>query len=278
MNKRDLTTIENIEYCLGKDRLPNLHWQTHIPNSWDIPTRHGEAKLCNSQIANASIRLKEGIIYRFNNLGYRSNFDYHAEELKRKNLILILGDSDTLGRGVEFNHMYSSKISDNYTDYTVINLGIVGLSADGMARIGVQSLLTLGTAVKHVCVLWPVHSNREFVSKNFFCGTNSIDSHVPYKTWYDHIDWISNNYNYQKNHHLLKLTACSIGAGYHELMINRYDKKSPITYQQVTSPATEYSPEFVFTEFTPDTHAAVANWYIRKIDDRPSLYQEVTQS
>lgn len=278
MNPSNLTPVEKIEYSLGKDRLPNLHWKSEIPPSWYIPTRYKESKLCNPNMANSEIRLREGIVYKFNNLGYRSDFDYHVEALKTKNIILMLGDSDTMGRGVEYPDVYSCRISESCRDYLILNLGIVALSADAMARIAAQSISALGSAVKHVCALWPVHSNREFVSKKFLCGTNGIDSYVPYELWYDHIDWVSNNYNYQKNHLLLKLATQSVGAKYHELMINRYDKNSNISYQTVSSPATEYSKEFIFTEFTPDTHQAVANYFIRQINSCPSLYQEITQS
>lgn len=278
MSKHDLSVTEQIEYYLGKDRLPNVHWRPEIPAAWSIVTRPG-MKLCNADMANDVAVLEEGIPYKFNNLGYRSSFNYDVEFLKTQQVILLLGDSDTMGRGVKYHDMYASKIIKGATDYYVLNLGIASLSADGMARIGAQSLLALQSAVKHVCVLWPIMSTREFVSKQFASGIHSVSTHLPYLDWYEHIDWVSNNYNYQKNHILLEQTARAFGAEYHELIVNRYDKNSVIAYQTVSSPATEYSNQAEFTEFTPDSHTAIANYFLRKINNQPSLFEQLkTQS
>lgn len=274
MSKHDLSVTEQIEYYLGKDRLPNVHWRPEIPASWAIATRPG-IKLCNAEMSNAVVVLDEGIPYKFNNLGYRSAFDYDVEFLKTQNVILLLGDSDTMGRGVKYHDMYASKILKDATDYCVLNLGIASASGDAMTRVGIQTMLALTTAVKHVCTLWPILSNREFVSKKFTSGTHTASTHVPYVDWYDHIDWVSNNYNYQKNHIMLMQTAQSFGAQYHELIINRYDKNSNISYQTVRSPATETAKETEFTEFTPESHTAIANYYLRKINNEPSLYQQM---
>lgn len=278
MNNNNLTLAEKIEYYLGKDKLPNLHWKPNIPTAWSIITRPG-IQLCNEHMANTVVTLEEGIPYKFNNLGYRSSFDYDVEFLKDKNVILLLGDSDTMGKGVRYHDMYASKIIKSVDDYYVVNLGIASLSADGMTRIGVQSMLALTSAIKHVCTLWPIHSTREFVSKTFSSGIHTASTHIPYRDWYDHIDWVSNNYNYQKNHILLEQTSKSIGAKYHELLINRHDKKSNVEYQTVISSASEYSHEVEFTEFTPDSHSAIANYFLRKINNQPSLYRQLkTQS
>jgi hypothetical protein len=265
MNKNDLNLVEQIEYYLGKDRLPNLHWAPKIPNAWEITPRPGMG-LCNPQSHNVTLTLSD-IDYQLNNLGYRSNFDFNIDELKSKDIILILGDSDASGRGVTFGDMYSTKMQNN-TDLCVLNLGIPGLSSDGMARVGVQTILALGSSIKHVCVLWPVLSLREFVSKTFKSGTHTHSDNIPYKDWWDHIDWVSNNYNYQKNHLLLEQTTLNAGAMYHELIINRYDTTTPITYTQVDD---------TFTEFTPDSHTAIAQYFLRKVQQQPSIF-ESTQS
>ena len=263
MDKSSLTPEQQIEYYLGKDRLPNLHWELGIPNAWAITPRN-DMQLCNSNAHDITIII-DNIEYRLNNLGYRSNFNFVVNELKNKNIILILGDSDASGRGVNFDSIYSTKIQQA-TDLCVVNLGIPGLSGDGMSRVGVQTLLALGSSVKHVCVLWPVLSLREFVSKKFNSGIHTHSKHVPYEQWWEHIDWVSNNYNYQKNHLLLKQTTLNCGAKYHELIINRYDKTSSITYTEVDN---------MFTEFTPESHTAIANYYLRKINNQPSLFQEM---
>jgi len=278
MNTNNLTPVEKIEYYLGKDSLPNLHWKSTIPTAWSIITRPG-IQLCNEHMANSVVTLEEGIPYKFNNLGYRSSFDYDIEFLKNQNVILLLGDSDTMGRGVRYHDMYSSKIIKGVDNYYVLNLGIASLSADGMCRIGVQTMLALQAAVKHVCVLWPILSTREFVSKKFASGIHTVSTHLPYPDWYNHIDWVSNNYNYQKNHILLEQTTLAMGAKYHELIINRYDKKSNVEYQIVKSPASDYSEEAEFTEFNPNSHTAIANYFLRKINNQPSLFDQLkTQS
>jgi len=269
MDKSALSPEEQIEYYLGKDRLPNLHWQPEIPKAWEILPRLNNPNLCNPSIHNITVTVGDGIEYRFNNLGYRSNFDYNLDELKNKDLILILGDSDAMARGVDYNSMYSSRIQC-LTDLTVVNLGIAGLSPDGMTRIGVQSILGLGSAVKHVCVLWPIFSLREFVSKTYKGGVHKATEDKPYDNWWDHIDWVSNNYNYQKNRILLEQTTKNTGAQYHDLIINWYDKKSPNTYNTMKNGA--------FKAFTVETHNAIGNYFIKKINNQPSLYQQITQS
>lgn len=253
MDKSALSPEEQIEYYLGKDRLPNLHWQAKIPNAWEIPPRTTDMKLCNPSAYNKSV-WADNIEYRLNNLGYRSNIDFDVTDLKTKQIILILGDSDASGRGVTTDDMYATKIQQQ-TDMCVVNLGIPGLSPDGMARVGVQAILALGSSVKHICVLWPVSSLREFVSKKFKAGIHTHSGDTPYETWWDHIDWVSNNYNYQKNHILLEQTSLNAGAMYHELIINRYDKTTPTTYTQLG----------VFTEFTAESHTAIANYFIKKL-------------
>jgi len=278
MDKSQLSLEQQIEYYLGKDSLPNLHWKATIPHAWNIITRPG-IQLCNEHMANSVVTLEEGIPYKFNNLGYRSSFDYNVEFLKNQNVILLLGDSDTMGRGVRYHDMYSSKIIKNIDNYYVVNLGIASASGDAMTRVGIQTMLALTTAVKHVCTLWPSLSNREFVSKKFTSGTHTASTHVPYVDWYDHIDWVSNNYNYQKNHIMLMQATQSFGAQYHELIVNRYDKNSNISYQTVRSPATENAKETEFTEFTPESHTAIANYFLRKINNQPSLFEQLkTQS
>jgi hypothetical protein len=242
--------VNQIEQCLGNDRVPNLHWKSKIPTAFDIPSRSNGLVLCNADSIHTTITI-DGIDYYHNNLGYRSTFDY---DLNLDNVVLILGDSDAMGTGVAHNDMYSSKLQELST-YTIVNLGVPGLSGDGMARIGSQALLALQNKVKHVCVLWPVFSLREFVSKNYKFGIHSMSTELPYTDWWDQIDWISNNYNYQKNKLLLESVTKSVGAKYHDLIINRHNKNSPITYKQVGP----------FTEFDENSHTAIANYFFKKI-------------
>lgn len=257
MDKSNLTPEELIESQLGRDHLPNLHWQPVIPNTWDIPARH------NSTFQSPTTKQINinGIDYQLNNLGYRANFDF-TDALKSEEVVLLLGDSDTFGRGQPLQEIYSTKMQ-RQTSYCIVNLGVSGISPDGMTRVGVQSMLALGNAVKHVCVLWPVFSLREFVSKNFACGVHNTSDYVPYADWWDHIDWVGNNYNYRKNKILLESVAQSIGAKYHDLIINRYDKDSP----------TQYVQDGQYTELNGVSHTAVANYFLKLISNKPTLYQ-----
>ena len=266
MDRSLLPLDQQIEYYLGKDRLPNLHWKPEIPVSWAILPKSG-IKLAGPHVANSTMKVKEGVFYKFNNLGYRSYEDYDVDELRNKNLVLLLGDSDTFGRGVEYDNTYSTQLQKLNPDYYVLNLGICSISPDGMTRTGVQSILALGSAVKHVCVFWPILSSREFVSKTFAMGIQPSGTDFPYDDWWKHIDWVSNNYNYQKNKLLLEQTALSVGAQYHDLMINRYDKKLPMTYNELKSPGGNV------TEFSADLHTAVANYFDKKIRNQPSLFE-----
>jgi hypothetical protein len=264
---RQFSSIEQeIEYYLGKDRLPNLHWKTEIPASWAIVSRP-DINLCNKDSHDTTIR-QNGIDYRLNNLGYRSDFDYHISELKTKEVILVLGDSDVMGRGVECDERFSAHIQHG-TSQVVINLGVPGTSPDGMTRIGVQTMMALGPAVKHVCVYWPIFSAREFVSKNFQSGIYMHSEHVPYTDWWDQIDWVSNNYNYQKNRLMLVNSANSIGAQYHDLIINRYDKTDHVKYNVLPS------RDLVLSQLAKESHTAIGNYFLRKINNQPSLYQEM---
>lgn len=270
MDRSALPLEQQIEYYLGKDRLPNLHWTAEIPTAWQIPVRRGEVnQLCNPDIAGKTYHL-DGISYKFNNLGYRSDFEYNVSVLKKKNLILLLGDSDTFARRIEFDQMYSTKLRQ-LTNYYVVNLGVPGISADGMVRIGAQTILALGSAVKHVCVLWPVPSIREFVSKKYSYNVHNFSDLTPYKDWWDHVDWVSNNYNYQKNRLLIEQTSKNHGAQYHDLFINRHAKNTPIGW--TTDPSEQY------IELDEISHTAIANYFLRKIEGQPSLFEQLkTQS
>lgn len=260
---------QKIEYYLGKNSLPNLHWNSCIPAMWDIPARvdtHGfhSERMKNKEIHD--INFPE-VKYLFNNLGYRSHFDY-TDDLKNKSVILILGCSDAFGQCVNFQQIYSTVLQENLPEYTILNLAVAGASPDSATRIGVQTIQYLGSNIKHVCMLWPVFSLREFVSKTFKSGVHTLNnSNVPYNNWWDHIDWVSNNYNYRRNKLLLSNSARAINAEYHDLIINRNDHKVPYDYISFNE----------YTALGPLTHQAIANYFYKKITKNPSLFQS-TQS
>jgi hypothetical protein len=257
--------VDQIEYCLGKDSLPNLFWKPAIPNAWDIVTRKG-IQLTGPTVHDTVLE-QFGISYKFNNLGYRSNFDYNVEDLKTKELVLVLGDSDGLGRGVEFDSIFSSIIQQN-VDYTVVNLSVPSLSADGLARIASNSIHALGPAVKHVCVLWPGMSTREFVSKKFQGGIYTEANETPYADWWDHIDWVNNNYNFQKNKTLLAAVVANSSAQFHDLLLNREANRVDGMFTKLPS------LNLRLTQLTRESHAAVGRYFIRKIHNKKSYYHE----
>jgi hypothetical protein len=158
------------------------------------------------------------------------------------------------------------------TNHYVINLGVAGISGDGMVQDWCSNNSSTGSSVKHVCVLWPVLSMREFVSKKFCYNVHRDSDCLPYEDWWDHVDWVSNNYNYQKNRLLIEQTAKNCGAQYHDLIINRYDKNTPIGYNSIQNNE--------FTEFTAtESHTAISNYFLRKINNQPSLFEQLkTQS
>jgi hypothetical protein len=262
MDRSTLPLEQQIEYYLGKDRLPNLHWQAEIPPAWQIPVRYGNNTGTTQQA--------EDFAYTLNRLGYRSDFDYHVSVLKKKSVILVLGDSDTFAYRIPFDDMYSTKLRQ-MTDHYVINLGVCGISADGMVRIGAQTIQALGDAVKHVCVLWPVPSMREFVSKKYSYNVHNYSDLMPYEDWWNQIDWVGNNYNYQKNRLLIQQITQNHGAQYHDLFINRHAKKTPIGF------TTDSTNQFIHLDAT--SHTAISNYFLRKINNQPSLFEQLkTQS
>jgi hypothetical protein len=248
--------VEQIEQLLGKDHLPNEHWKPEIPPAWAVVTRHG-IQLTGPDVHDITLE-QAGINYTFNNLGYRSNFDYILDDLKTKELILVISDSDGMGRGVEFNNIFSSLIQNQRSE-TVVNLSVPSLSPDGMARILAKAMLALDGAVKHVCILWPGFSTREFVSKKFQGGIYSEINEVPYTDWWDHIDWVSNNYNYRKNQLLIAQTAKSIGSELHELIINRNREPIDGMFTYLPSQGTKIS------QLSIESHMAIANYFLRKL-------------
>jgi hypothetical protein len=259
-NKIGMTLDENIEYYLGKDRLKNLYFNAEIPAAWSIPSRiQNPAPI----IKSSSVGFFKGDIteYHYNNLGYRSLFDYIAKELLEKRTILCLGDSDSFGIGVNHDKIWSNLLD---TDATVLNLSVPGISIDGLTRIAVQTIQTLGNTVDAVLIHYPSMSLREFVSKQYKGGVHTHRNYnLPYKDWWDHIDWQSNNYNFNKNRLLMENICASHNIAYYDLYINRDDKKVPFDF-------VEYG---VYSSIGPHTHRAIANYFNRKLKKEPSLFQ-----
>lgn len=265
MDKSALTPEEHIEYYLGKDRLPNLHWKPLIPPMWTIPARsatyiHQQKESIAHRTLNDPTTNTE---YKFNNLGYRSNIDY-TDDLKNSRVILMLGCSDTWGRFVDYDKIYPELVQKKLPEYVVVNMSVPGGSPDQVTRLGVQTISYLKSAITDVCMFWPGFSLREFVSKSFTSGTYPLEQeNVPYADWWDHIDWVSNNYNYQKNRILIESICQAYNINYYDLIVNREDTAVPFDY-------IPNGPETVFGELS---HYAMAEYFYKKITKQPSLFQ-----
>jgi hypothetical protein len=259
-NKPGMSLDENIEYYLGKDRLRNLYFAAEIPTAWSVPSRiQNPAPI----IKASSVGFFKGDTteYHYNNLGYRSQFDYVTEELLEKRTVLCLGDSDSFGIGVEHDKIWPNLID---TDATVLNLSVPGISIDGLARIVAQTVQALGSTIDAVLIHYPSMSLREFVSKRYKGGVHTHRNYnLPYADWWDHIDWQSNNYNFNKNRLLMESICAQHNVAYYDLYINRDDKKVPFDF-------VEYG---VYSSIGPATHQAIANYFNRRLKGEPSLFQ-----
>jgi hypothetical protein len=261
-NKPGLNLDENIEYYLGKDRLRNLYFAAEIPASWSIPTRiQNPAPIKNANTV--GFFKGDSTEYHYNNLGYRSKFDYVAEELAEKRVVFCVGDSDTFGIGIEHDKIWPNLID---TEAAVLNLSVPGISTDGLARLVAQTVQTLGNSIDAVLIHYAPMSLREFVSKRYKGGVHTHRNYnLPYADWWDHIDWQSNNYNFNKNRLLMESICAQYNIAYYDLYINRDDKKVPFDF-------VEYG---VYSSIGPATHQAIANYFSRKLNNQPSLFQSL---
>ena len=257
----ELSIDENIEYYLGKDRYKNLFFSPSLPSSFDISPR----ALSSDLVGMTQYDTDKKIEYKFNNLGYRANFDYILEDLKKQKLIICLGDSDVFGSFNTLDVIWPTQLQ-NKLEEQILNFGIRGISSDGMTRIGVRVIEALQSSIVAVCVHWPPPALREFVSKTFKCGVHTHRNyHLPYDDWWKHIDWQSNNYNYYKNQILLSSVCGKYGISYFDLIANKDDPTVPYD-------STQYG---VYESFGPETHTAMANYFYKKITNQPSLFQSL---
>lgn len=264
--KSGMTIDENIEYFLGKDRLKNLYFDKQIPAAWDIPPRLSNTLSIKNSNTTGFFR-GDSNTYYYNNLGYRSNIDYTLDFLSDKRIILCLGDSDTFGVGVEYNQTWPVLVQ-HQSDTVVMNVSVPGISNDGLARIGTKTIQALGAQIDAVLIHYPPMSLREFVSKKYKGGVHTHRNYnLPYTDWWDHIDWQSNNYNFNKNKVLLESICAQYNIQYFDLYINKEDSKVPFDF-------VEYG---VYSSIGPHTHSAIANYFIKKLNNEPSLFQ-TTQS
>jgi len=262
-----LSKSEQIEYRLGKDHYPNLFFNPHIPEAFEIEIAHKyitdniEWKHCkNMAIAH------DGIEYKFNNLGYRSHYDYLVDDLKIKDNILCMGDSDLFGVWIDYHQIWSSLLQENLPNFNIINMGMPGWSADTITRQAVCTIKQLKSNIKYICVLWPRSLNHEVINKKFKKVVSpQAPTDIPHEAYWDNIDWVSSNYNFFKNKDLLKYTAEAHGIRLIELQINASSKKKIFDGDQ-------FGKGLIWH----NGHQAIANWFYKKIKDFPSLYESLS--
>lgn len=270
VNPKELPDDLRIEYYLGKDRLKNLFWKQEIPPMWSIPVRFDTGDHHSEKAKNTEWRdLRTDVVYRLNNYGYRHDEDFDIDDLKKHKLILALGCSNTFGMCLPREEAWPSVLQDLIGDeYRVLNLGIGGASNDNIARIGYSSIKCLMPSTVAVCCMWAPMSLREFVSKDFKGGVHTLENdNLPYEDWWDHIDWVSNNYNFWKNRSLLESVCQSGQISFYDLQINLDDEKYGLDTIQFGN----------YNATGPLTNKAMARWFHRRILNQPSLYQDLSR-
>lgn len=267
-----LSPTERIEYYLGKDRFRDRFWLKTLPRQWDIPARGNNTyQFFSPQSGNSVVTDKKDleIKYHINDYGYRNHYDFGDLDIKDRKIVACFGCSNVYGACVDYNKIWTSLLQQHLGDeYLVMNFGVPSLSNDGIARIGYRVMSALAGHITASCVLWAPMSLREFVTKRFQSGVHILDNHhLPFEEWWDHIDWVSNNYNYGKNRALLSSTATATSCDFIDLMINLDDEK----YQ---FDLIEFGNYHAIGE---NTHRALADWYFKKIKGQHSLYEEISR-
>lgn len=256
---------EQIEYYLGKDQFRDLYFNTHLPEAWEIEFIYEKFK---NELLWKDLKSKtvtaDDIEFTFNNLGYRSNYDYTLDYLNSKRNILCLGDSDTFGPWRHYHELWTTVLQELLPEYNILNVSMPGWAFDTIARTGVCFIKSI--PVEHVLVVNSSDGRREFVSKNYkkiiskpFGITN-----IPYEDYWDFIDWQSNNYNHFKNDHLLEYASKAHNATYTNLIINGVGKYANFD-----------GSKYDHGLFGPLTHRAMANWFYKKIKNLPSKFEEL---
>jgi hypothetical protein len=260
-----LSQAEQIEYYFGKDRYPNLFFQSRIPDALEIPGSRREftGGIQWADCRNTTIT-HDGIEYQFNNLGYRSHYDYHVDELKNKKNILCVGDSDIFAPYKHYNDIWTTRLQTFMPEHNILTLGLPGWAGDTVSRSTVSTIKALGSSIDHVCVIWPQDNRREFIKKDFkkITGNGEAPTDIPFEDYWDQIDWVSNNYNYYKNRELVEFACRANGSGFTDLLIVTIGKYVKFDGER-----------FGKGVMGIKSHEALCNWFYKKINGLPSLYE-----
>ena len=273
----DLTQEETIEYYLGKDKFKNLYFKgKSLPgaydlindrkNDYDLIIKNREATF----FAASGTPEERSFTSRINNLGYRDSIDYSIEDLQKfKKLFICVGCSDVLGPNLEDEYIWpnilQTKIDEFYghNDFKVLNLGVLSGAPDTVSRI-LHGFVSCLSNISDACIVWPYTQRREFVSvqKTFIITGMTQINELPFPDYWNFIDWKSDSYNLHKNKIFCESFTKVNNINFHDLIINRYDKKVPFDFSSQLHALGKKS------------NAAVANYFFKKITNQPSLFEE----
>ena len=139
--------------------------------------------------------------YRLNNYGYRD--EYWIED-DFNDSIWCVGHSDTLGMGVKYEETYCSLLRKHYK---TINLGIAGASYDTFSRVICSGLIKYRP--KCIILQGTTKERKEYVTKEFqqLILPNFPVDMLPYKDVWRHTDEVTDEYNFERNMQLIKLST-----------------------------------------------------------------------
>jgi hypothetical protein len=264
MDKNSLTTVEQIEYYLGKDGFKDIYFKPTFPRAYEIePTSVMPILTTGNAVKKYKLNLIfPELTFTINSYGYRSDFEFDVDTLKNKKLVICFGCTDTFGLQHDVDKIWPTLLQNNLgNEYTVLNCGVVGAALDTVARLVARICRVEGLTIDTMCILSPHPARREFVSKEYCHIINMLDKvYMPYPEYWDFIDWKSNNYNYHKNNLLIESMCQSHGIKIQNLTIDRFDKKAPWDYK---------GPFFALGE---NSQAAIGNYFTKKILNLPDLY------
>jgi hypothetical protein len=178
-----------------------------------------------------------------------------------------VGDSDVYGPYKHYEDLWCTQLQKKLPDYNIVPLGAPSWADDTLTRTTVCTIKALGNTIKHVCLMWPGPSRREFVKKDYKrILHNAAPTDIPYEEFWDHLDWVNNNYNYTRNQNLVKFICEAYGINLIDLLIITNGKNNEFEGD---------GDRFGNGIFGTNSHVAFGNYFYKKIMNQPSLYEEL---
>lgn len=273
-----LSQTEQIEYYLGKDKFKNPFFGSKkLLGAYELfnDGLRDYEKLKSTKfelLANFGLSNEFRHTIKFNNLGFRQDFDYSLEYFKKfKQIVLCLGCSDTLCPNLTDDKIWPNLLQKKLNDYyqnddevLVLNLGIFSGACDSVVRLLIN-YVNLIPNITDVCVIWPNTNRREFVSipkKMIISGTVPL-SELPFIEYWNVMDWESDSYNFHKNKILAENFCATHNIQLFDLLLNRFFEKAQFDFSSYLFALGEKSNE------------ALSNYYFKKITKQLSKYEEV---